>query len=89
MKKILICLFAILLTGCTVGGEEVSCTVNGKNEIYTLKDGLVKSLTIDGKKQSQANVDELNGTYFTSATNNEEALEILNDYINMQGGNCD
>lgn len=88
MKKILIGIFAILLTGCAASGEEVSCMVNGKNETYTLKDGMVESLIIDGKKQSQADVDELNGTYFTSATNNDEAKEMLNDYISMQGGSC-
>lgn len=87
MKKIVLCLAFVLLTGCT-SGEEVSCTNNGSDEVYTLKDGMVESLTIDGEKQSQDVVDELNGTYFTSTTTNDEAKTVLNDYISSMGGTC-
>ncbi len=87
MKKVLLGAFVLLLTGCT-SGEEVTCTNNGKEEIYTLKDGMVESLSIDGQKQSSSVIDELNGTYFTSATDNEEAKNILNGYISSLGGSC-
>ena len=87
MKKIILCLAFVLLTGCT-SGEEVSCDNNGSKEVYTLKDGMVESLTIDGKKQSQDVIDELNGTYFTSTTTNEEAKTVLNGYISSMGGTC-
>lgn len=87
MKKIVLCLAFLVLTGCT-NGEEVSCDNNGNKEVYTLNNGLVESLTIDGKKQSQDVIDELNGTYFTSTTTNEEAKEVLNDYIASMGGSC-
>ena len=87
MKKIILCLSIFLLAGCT-NGEEVSCDNNGSKEVYTLKDGIVQSLTIDGKKQSQDVIDELNGTYFTSTTNNEEAKTVLSGYISSMGGTC-
>ncbi len=87
MKKIMLCVGMFLLTGCT-SGEEVTCTNNGSEEIYTLKDGIIESLTIDGEKQSGEVVDELNGTYFTSTTTNEEAKTTLNDYITSMGGSC-
>ncbi len=88
MKKIFILgglLF--LLCGCT-GGEEVSCTVNGKDAVFTLKDGIVTGYTLGGTKQDQSTIDEINGEYFTSATNNEDGKEALNRYIMTIGGNC-
>ena len=87
MKKIILCLGILLLTGCT-SGEEITCTNNGSKEVYTLKDGLIESLTIDGEKQSQSVVDELNGTYFTSTVTNDEAKTVLEGYISSMGGSC-
>lgn len=87
MKKVILIGMLVLLTGCS-NGEEVTCTNNGQKEVYTLKDGMVESLTIDGEKQGSSVVDELNGTYFTSAADNEEAKSILNGYISSLGGSC-
>ena len=87
MKKIILCFALLLLTGCT-SGEEVTCNNNGNKEVYTLKDGLIESLTIDGKTQSQAVIDELNGTYFTITANNDEAKTVLEGYISSMGGSC-
>ncbi len=87
MKKILFVFTMFLLVGCA-SGEEVGCTIDGKEAIFTLKDGIVTSYTLDGKRQSQADIDEINGTYFTSATNNEEGKEALNQYIKTFNGSC-
>lgn len=88
MKKLIIIPLVLFLTACTNSGEEFSCTVNNKEAIFTLKNGLVTSYTLDGQKQSQSVVDEINGTYFTSATNNEEGKEALKNYVNSLNGNC-
>lgn len=89
MRKVLLLGgLVLLLSGCT-SGEEVTCQNNGLEEVYTLKDGIIESLTIDGEKQSSSTIDELNGTYFTSTTTNEEAKEALNNYIENNGGVCE
>ena len=89
MKKIFLFAFGMfLLTGCGALGEEVSCTIDGKDAVFTLKDGLVTSYTLDGKKQSQAEVDEINGIYMTSASNNEEGKETLKTYVSTKNGSC-
>lgn len=88
MKKILLGLFVIVLAGCTSGGEEVICNVNGQTETYVIKNGMIEDLVIDGKKQSSADVDELNGIYFTSAKNNDELRQMLDNYIAKKGGSC-
>ena len=88
MRGLILTLVIFLLAGCT-SGEEVTCQNNNKEEIYTLKDGIVESLTIDGEKQSSEIVDELNGTYFTSTTTNEEAKEVLNELVGSNGGVCE
>ena len=86
MKKILL-LSVLLLTGCTQG-EELTCNLNGKTLEYQMKDGIIKSYKIDGTKASQKDVDELNGTYFTSSKNNEEGRIALKNYIENKNGNC-
>lgn len=88
MKKILLGLSVIVLAGCTASGEEVTCNVNGQTETYVIKNGMIEDLTIDGKKQSSADVDELNGIYFTSAKNNDELKQMLDNYIAKKGGSC-
>ncbi len=88
MKKVFILVALFLLTGCTSSGEDVTCITDGKEEIYNIKDGLVNSLTIDGKKQSQSSVDELNGTYFTSAKDNDDLKSMIYDYVSGKGGTC-
>ncbi len=88
MKKIFILIVLITITtGCTKG-EEFTCTVDNKEAIFTLKDGIVTNYTLDGEKQDKSKIDEINGEYFTSATTNEEGKEALNRYILSVGGNC-
>lgn len=89
MKKYVVILLGfMLLTGCTKG-EEVTCTINNKKAIFTLKDGIVTSYKLDEKNAKNSEIDEINGTYFTSATNNEEGKIALNNYVNSLGGTCD
>ncbi len=88
MKKILLITATLfLITGCDKG-EELTCTINNEEAIFTMKNGIITSYTLDGQKQSQNEVDELNGTYFTSSTNNEEGKQALQDYVNSLNGNC-
>lgn len=90
MKKLLIVMLGLfLLTGCSNKGEELTCHIDNKEAIFTMKDGIITSFTLDGKKQSTSEVDEINGTYFTSSTNNEEGKEALANYINSVQGSCD
>lgn len=86
-KKVIILLSLFTLTACTQG-EDVACTVNGKTEVYNIKDGLVESLTVDNDKKDMADVDELNGTYFTSAKDNEDLKKLIYDYVSQRGGQC-
>lgn len=88
MKKILLIIVALfLITGCDKG-EQLTCTINNKEAIFTMKNGIITSYTLDGQKQSQNEIDELNGTYFTSSTNNEEGKEALQNYVNSLNGSC-
>ena len=87
MKKILLIISLILLTGCTKG-EELTCTIDNKKAIFTMKNGIITSYTLDNENKSQSEIDELNGTYFTSSTNNEEGKETLQKYVNSLNGNC-
>ncbi|MBQ9011161.1 MAG: hypothetical protein IJ093_00740, partial [Bacilli bacterium] len=77
-----------LLSGCA-SGEEVPCIIDGKNAVFTLKDGIVTKYTLNGSKVSQSEIDEINGTYFTSATNNEEGKALLNTYVQSVNGSCE
>lgn len=89
MKRILFVGFLMfMLSGCTSSGEEVSCIVEGKEAVFILKDGMVTSYVLDGKSISGSEIDEINGTYFTSATNNEEGKTALNNYVQSIGGSC-
>lgn len=89
MKKILIIvLTAFLLSGCTKG-EEFKCTIDGKEAIFTMKDGIITSYTLDGQNQSSSTIDEINGTYFTSSTSNEEGKEALSNYVASLNGQCE
>lgn len=88
MKKLIIILFGMFaLTGCTKG-EEFVCTINNKEAIFEMKDGMIASYKLDGKAQSSSVVDEINGTYFTSSTNNEEGKETLKKYVSSLNGSC-
>lgn len=87
MKK-LILLTILLLTGCTQA-ETLNCTVDNKPAIFTMKDGLITSYQINGEKGTNSQVDELNGEYFTTTTNNEEGKVALKNYIEQNGGTCD
>ena len=88
MKKISVLLFILLLVGCTKG-EEITCNIEGKKAIFQLKNGMITSYKLDGKKVSKSEIDEINGTYFTSSTNNEEGKNVLNDYVYELGGTCE
>lgn len=88
MKKILlIAVTLFLLTGCDKG-EELKCTINNEEALFTMKNGMITSYTLDGQNQPQSTIDELNGTYFTSSTNNQEGKEALQNYVNSQNGSC-
>ena len=90
MKKILIFMLGVfLLTGCGNKGEELTCYIDNKEAVFTMKDGVLTSFTLDGKDQGASKVDEINGTYFTSSTNNEEGKEALINYIISVEGSCD
>ena len=89
MKKILIIMLGIfILTGCSNSGEEFTCIVNNKEAIFTMKNGMITAYTLDGQKQSNSTIDEINGTYFTSSTTNEEGKEALTNYVNSLCGSC-
>ena len=88
MKKISVLLFILLLVGCTKG-EEITCNIEGKKAVFQLKNGMITSYKLDGKKVSKSEIDEINGTYFTSSTNNEEGKNVLNDYVYELGGTCE
>lgn len=89
MKKVLLLgILALALSGCASAGEEFTCTIDGKEAVFTMQDGMITGYELDGKKASTAEIDELNGTYFTSATNNEEGKAALEDYVLSEGGSC-
>lgn len=89
IKKLLIVLtFGLLLTGCGGETKDVSCTIGGKDAIFTLKNGIISSYTFNGTKMKKSVIDEINGEYFTSAKNNEEGVSALNTYIATVGGSC-
>lgn len=88
MKKLLfVALGLFILTGCEQG-EEFTCTINNSEAIFTIKDGIITSYTLDGEKQSRSTIDEINGTYFTSSTNTEEGKTALTNYVNSLNGSC-
>lgn len=89
MKKIL--LFGALMflfVGCS-SGENFNCIIDGKKAAFTLKDGVVTEYAMDEEKKSRAEIDELNGIYLASATNNEEAKQALRDYAEERDGTCE
>ena len=88
MKKLSILLFLLLVVGCTKG-EEITCNIEGKKAVFELKNGIVTSYKLDDKKKSKSEIDEINGTYFTSSTNNEEGKEVLKNYVDSIGGSCE
>ena len=87
MKKLFI-LLVFILTSCTPKGESYTCTINNKEAVFTLKEGIVSSYTLDGENQNRSVIDEINGTYFTSSTNNEEGKEALKNYVSSLNGSC-
>ena len=90
MKKILLILPIVLLfTGCDSSGEDVTCKIGGKDAIFTLRDGIVVKYVFNDAKMNQNVVDEINGEYLTSATNNEEGKELLKDYVASVNGSCE
>lgn len=87
MKKNLLVLCLFILTGCSKG-ENMECTINGKKAIFTLKNGIVSAYVLDGKSKGRSEIDELNGTYFTSSKTNEEGKLVLKNYVSSIGGSC-
>ena len=87
MKKLFI-LLVFILTACTPKGESYTCTINNKEAVFTLKEGIVSSYTLDGENQNRSVIDEINDTYFTSSTNNEEGKEALKNYVSSLNGSC-
>ncbi len=88
MKKILLlAVFTILLTGCGTT-EKFQCTIEGREAEITLKDGLVSKYILDGVKVTQAEIDEINGGYFTGVASPEQGKEALNNFVKSAGGSC-
>ena len=88
-KKIFVLLIGgLLLTACGGETKEVTCTIGGKDAIFTLKDGIISAYTFNGAKMNQSIIDEINGEYFTSAKNNEEGETALNAYVISVNGSC-
>ena len=88
MKKLIILFILVLTVGCSKG-EEITCNIEEKKATFTLKNGIIDNYKLDNKKISQSEIDEINGTYFTSSTNNDEGRIILNNYVNELGGTCE
>lgn len=88
MKKLILLFILVLTVGCGKR-EEITCNVEGKKATFTLKNGIIKSYKLESKKISQSEIDEINGTYFTSSTNNDEGKIVLNNYVNELGGTCE
>ena len=88
MKKISILFILFLAVGCS-SGEEVACNIEGKKAIFTLKNGIVVSYKLDDKTVSKSEIDEINGTYFTSSTTNEEGKDVLYNFVDSLGGACE
>ncbi|MBR3198495.1 MAG: hypothetical protein IKG27_00610 [Bacilli bacterium] len=88
MKKYFIFLFVIfLLMGCSKN-EEVTCIINNKKATFALKRGIIVKYKLDGKEKKNYEIDEINGTYFTSSENNEEGKIVLKSYVESLGGTC-
>lgn len=90
MKKIVLCIGVMLFfTACSGNAENVRCKIGGKDAVFTLKDGMVSSYTLDGTKMSQSTIDNINGEYFTSSDNNEEGKEAVKTYVENVHGSCE
>ena len=89
MKKYLLIILGIfLLTGCA-GEEEITCRISGKEAIFTLKNGMISHYKVNGMPKTNAEIAEINGTFFTSSETNEDAIKILHNYVESLGGSCD
>lgn len=89
MKKYFVILLGIfILTGCAEK-ETVNCNVDGKEAIFTLKNGIISHYKVNGIPKSNSEIAEINGTYFTSSVTNEDAKLALQNYINSIGGTCE
>ena len=90
MKKIfLVGVATFLLSGCSSNGEDVTCIIGGKESIFTLKNGIIINYKLDGQDISSSKIDEINGEYFTSASNNEEGKQALNRFVSSFNGRCE
>ena len=91
MKRLVLVLVGtILLTGCAGGAkEDVTCKIGGKDAVFTLKDGIVVEYTFNDAKMSQNVIDNINGEYFTSSTNNTEGKVAVKAYVESVNGSCD
>ncbi len=89
MKKVLLLLVCLTVAGCASGGEVMKCKVNGKEAIFTLKEGMIDEYKLDGTSKTNREIADINGEYFTSSKNNEEAKTYLKDYVESIGGTCD
>ncbi len=87
MKRFCIILLILFITGCA-SGEKVTCNINGKKALFTIKNGIITSYKVEGENISRREIDEINGEYFTSAKDNKEGKDALKTYINTLGGTC-
>lgn len=89
MKKIILLSLCLIAVGCASGGDQMKCRINGKEAIFTLKEGMIDKYTLDGMAKTNREIADINGEYFTSSTNNEEAKNYLKDYVESIGGTCE
>lgn len=89
MKKCFVIILGLfLLTGCA-NEEKVTCNIKGKEAIFSLKNGMISHYKINGIPKTNAEIAEINGTYFTSSETNEDAKRALQTYVSSLGGTCD
>lgn len=89
MKRFFVILLGLfILTGCA-GEEDVTCTIKGKEAIFTLKNGMIRHYKVNGMPKTNAEIAEINGTYFTSSETNEDAIKVLHNYVESLGGSCE
>lgn len=89
MKKYLLLFVCLIIVGCATNEETIKCRINGKEATFTLKEGMIHNYTLDGKAKTNREIADINGEYFTSSTNSEEAKNYLQDYVESIGGTCD
>ncbi len=89
MKKLLLLVtFTLLLSGCSTI-ETYHCTIDDREAVITLKDGFISKYVLDTIKIKRAEIDEINGAYFTGVSSPEDGKKALINFVQSSGGHCD